>query len=104
MKRPVIGYENTYEISEDGKVFRTMAGDNTFIGKELKPRLSHRKFLTVNLSQCGVVATKKVHRLLAEAFLPNPDQLPIVKHKDSNKAHNHHSNLEWTSYSRKKEL
>lgn len=40
---------------------------------------------------------RKVHRLVAEAFIPNPDNLPEVNHKDFNRANNHRDNLEWVS-------
>lgn len=41
--------------------------------------------------------TFKVHRLVAEAFVPNPDRLPYVLHKDGNRENNHYANLEWSA-------
>lgn len=41
---------------------------------------------------------KKIHRLVAEAFIPNPNGLPCVNHKDENVFNNHHTNLEWCDY------
>ena len=57
---------------------------------------------------CGEIGTKyycvsicgkdyKIHRLVAQAFLPNPEEKPIVHHKDHNKLNNHYSNLEWAT-------
>ena len=42
--------------------------------------------------------TFKVHRLVAEAFVPNPDKLPYVLHKDGNRENNHYMNLEWSDH------
>lgn len=49
----------------------------------------------VNLSKDNKAHTKRVHRLVAEAFIPNPDNLSEVNHKDENKSNNNVSNLEW---------
>lgn len=47
----------------------------------------------------GKANTEKVHRLVAKTFIPNPDNLPCVNHKDCNPANNHVDNLEWCTYS-----
>ncbi|MDR2044887.1 MAG: HNH endonuclease [Clostridium sp.] len=51
------------------------------------------------VSQEGIRKDHKLHRLLAAAFLPNPNDFPLVNHKDGNKLNNSLSNLEWRSYS-----
>lgn len=92
MVKPVKGYEGNYEVSDDGRVFNTN-------GKELKHYLIKRGYHVVFLFKNNKQKTKLVHRLVAEAFIPNPDNLPQVNHKDENKDNNSLSNLEWcTNY------
>lgn len=80
-----------YHVTEDGKVFR----EN---GVELTQWKSNTGYMKVRFYG------KKnrdmyVHRLVAEKYVPNPNNLPIVKHKDDNKLNNHASNLEWGTHS-----
>lgn len=84
-------YEGLYQTSNLGRV------KSFKFGKEriLKPGTDKNGYLLVNLCKNGKVKTFKVHRLVAEAFLPNPDNLPEVNHKDENKQNNVVSNLEW---------
>lgn len=56
-------------------------------------------YLHVVLSMNGKTVTKKVHRLVAETFISNPDNLPEVNHKDCNRANNNVENLEWCTRS-----
>ena len=103
--RKVNGF-NSYEVSEDGRVRsldrftdqRICGGKAVrafYKGRLLKPAKGDSNFLVVNLSENGKRKTKAVHRLVAEAFLPNPENLPDVRHKDGNTANNNASNLEW---------
>lgn len=80
------GYPN-YEVSSFGNVRRR--------GRILKPK--NRRYLQVHLSLKGVCKGHSIHRLVAEAFIPNPDNKPQVNHIDGNKHNNHVSNLEWVS-------
>lgn len=85
---PVPGYEGLYEISNTGSVRRG--------GKVLKPRQRKRDgYIEISLSKNNTKENKKVHRLVAEVFVPNTENLPEVNHKDENKANNHATNLEW---------
>lgn len=92
--RDVVGYSGLFSVTEDGRVY------------------SHRtnKFLKQTISKTGYwyLATKiggrsgknvcfKVHRLVAEAYIKNPDNKPHVNHIDSNRLNNHVSNLEWVT-------
>lgn len=82
------GYEN-YEITEKGEVI------NTTTGRILKQNISTVGYLQVNLSKNGKAKTFQVHRLVAEAFIPNPQNLPEVNHRDEDKTNNTMNNLEW---------
>lgn len=79
-----------YDVREDGRVFR----EN---GVELSQWKSNTGYMKVRFYGKKNV-DKYVHRLVAEKFIPNPDNLPVVKHKDDNKLNNHVSNLEWGTH------
>lgn len=66
-------------------------------GKLLKPGIGTTGYYLVILCKDGVKKTCKVHRLVAAAFLPNPDGLPFVNHIDHNRLNNNKKNLEWCS-------
>ena len=94
--RPVVGYEGLYEVSNIGRV-RSL--DRFYYrlhkGKVLSPTKDRYGYLTVTLNCNGKSKTIKIHRLVAQAFLPNPDNLPQVNHKDEDKTNNNVDNLEW---------
>ena len=101
--KPIIGYEEYYEISNFGNVKRLDRiiphinnSKRQFKERLLKSRYSGRKYLTVTLclDRCKHF---KIHRLVAIHFIPNPNNLPQVNHKDGNKLNNHVDNLEWVS-------
>lgn len=84
-------YEGHYQVSNCGRV------KSIKFGKEriLKPFTDGRGYLYVNLCKNNKQKTYKVHRLVAEAFLPNPNNLPMINHRDENKSNNSVNNLEW---------
>ena len=96
-------YEEYYEVSNTGKirsVTRTIIYKNgavhNLIGKELKQDIEKNQgYYRICLNKNGIKKTFKVHRLVALAFIPNPDNLPFVNHKDENKLNNNINNLEW---------
>jgi hypothetical protein len=78
-----------YEASNLGRV------RNPRTGKLLNPSKDKYGYLYVSLYKDGIRTTGKIHRMVAEAFIPNPQGLPIVNHKDENKENNRVDNLEW---------
>lgn len=91
--KSIAGYEGLYEVSTEGNV-RSLKFGKTRI---LKPQDNGTGYLHVKLCKDGKVKNMRVHRLVAQAFLPNPLNLETVNHKDENKANNSASNLEWMS-------
>lgn len=87
--KPVKGFEN-YFVSNFGKVKRG--------GKEINPYIDSTKYSKVGLAK-GYGEQKKflLHRLVAEAFIPNPNNKPEVNHIDGNKQNNCVANLEWVT-------
>ena len=77
-----------YLIYSNGQVYSKYK--NIFLSQR-----ERNNYLAVNLYKDKKMYTKNVHRLVAEAFIPNPNNLPIVNHKDNNKLNNDVSNLEW---------
>ena len=105
--RDIKGYEGFYQVSNMGRVKsleRTVAGRNgskrTIRGRILKPRSERNGYLQVALCNgSGKIKAFKVHRLVCEAFLENPENKPCVNHIDENKTNNTASNLEWCTVS-----
>lgn len=90
MFKKIKDYPN-YVIHDNGLV------QNIKSGRFLHPMFFGNGYLRVGLSKDGEQRHFLIHRLVAEAFLPNPDNLPIVNHKDGNPSNNNVSNLEWCS-------
>ena len=94
---PVKGYEGLYEVDSDGNVYSVVQNSHRRKGI-LKQYSNGTGYWKVNLyDRNGVCKHKYVHRLVAEAFIPNPLNLKEVNHKDLNKANCKASNLEWCS-------
>lgn len=68
-------------------------------GHEKTPDHSKDGYLKVNLYKDGIGSSKRIHRLVAEAFIPNPDNKPDVNHRNGNKHDNSIENLEWVTKS-----
>ena len=88
---PVKNYENLYEVSDQGRVKSVGYGDDRI----LKPRRNTCGYLRVDLYKNGYNKTYLVHRLVAQTFIPNHQNLTEVNHKDEDKTNNKVSNLEW---------
>lgn len=107
--KAIAGYEGYYEVSNTGLV-RSL--DRVIIDKNGVPhkRKGHlmrqtktkgrdgNGYYVVNLRKNGETSVVCVHKIVAEAFIPNPQNLPTVNHKNGNKADNYDTNLEWASY------
>ena len=99
--RDIKGYEGIYQVSNLGnvcsldRVIKHYPKDYFQEGKVLSPALSRNGYPMVILVNHNKRKTRNVHRLVAEAFIPNPNNLPQVNHKDENKTNNCVDNLEW---------
>ena len=100
--RPIEGYEGLYEVSNTGRVRSvdryveySNGGIHLHKGKVLSPAKDKNGYLKVVLNCNGKCKTINVHGLAAQAFIPNPDNLPMVNHKDEDKTNNNVTNLEW---------
>lgn len=90
--KPVVGYEDLYEVSNTGKVRRK--------GKEeLTPQTTQIGYIRFHLSKSGKAKSILAHRIVAKAFIENPMGYKTVNHKDENKGNNNVENLEWCDMS-----
>ena len=87
--REIKGYEGRYGITADGRVWSFLTN------KFLKQKTCKNRYKSVCLYKDKIGYMHYVHRLVAEAFLPNPQNLQEVNHKDLNKGNNNLENLEW---------
>jgi len=104
--KSVVGYEGLYEISSMGRVKRLSRTIIDSIGRKkpydekiLVNKISGQTgYPCVNLTKDGKVRTLNIHRLIADAFIPNPDNLPCINHKDEDRSNSVLSNLERCTY------
>jgi len=89
--KEVNNYKGLYWISNRGRVKNSK-------GKILKPTIQVNGYYKVNLIKNKISKNHTIHRLVAEAFIPNPDNLTEINHKDENKVNNAADNLEWCSH------
>lgn len=98
-------YEGLYQVSNWGRVksLRRLITNqyNSFYIEEkiLKPQKNRYGYLYVNLYKNGIMKHITIHKLVAETFISNRNNLPCINHKDENKTNNVVTNLEWCNYS-----
>ena len=107
--RPVVGWEGLYDVSNIGRV-RSLVRYYDIInkrgipmhikrgGKVIKGKIMPNGYILIRLRKDGEETNALAHRLVAQAFIPNPDNLPIINHKDLNTCNNRVDNLEWCDY------
>lgn len=102
--RDVVGYEDYYQVSNFGRV-RSVdrfvcgnVGQPKKVNAKILKQVIRGKYMAVRLSYKGKCKSFNVHRLVANAFIDNPNNFPCVNHKDENKMNNNSENLEWCSY------
>lgn len=103
--RAIKGYERLYMVNSDGLVKRnavTLVKSNGVLcpvkERSVKQRLGRGEYYTVSLTNSQVTRTHYVHRLVAEAYVENPDGKPFVNHKNGIKTDNRAENLEWVTH------
>lgn len=86
---PLKGFEHDYSIAKDGTILSLLTD------QIVKPSVNSNGYLKVTLHKDGSTCTRQVHILVAQQFIPNPDNLPVVNHIDGNKQNPNVTNLEW---------
>ena len=102
--KPVLGYEGVYEVSNLGRVrsvdrvtIRVDGHQRRSKGRVIRPSIQNSGYACLALVDAGRRLSSTVHRLVATAFVPNPDGHPQVNHKDGDKLNNRADNLEWVT-------
>ena len=96
--KDVAEYEGFYKVSNKGKVHSVARKDSIGRkcgGRMLTPRYDKDGYLRVTLHKNGKHKTRFIHRLVAGAFVPNPNGYSEINHRDENKVNNYANNLEW---------
>lgn len=98
--KTIIGFEGIYEVSSLGNVrgLQRIVRGVVVPEKIMSPRVCVKGYKSVGLNKNGVQYHKSVHRLVANAFIPNPDNKPCVNHIDGNPSNNKIENLEWATH------
>lgn len=95
--KPILGYEDYYEVSNLGRVRRSVCNNPHYNSSGLLKPSIRNGYYHVVLCVNNIHKSFNIHRLVASSFIPNPNNLPYVNHKDENKLNNNVENLEWCS-------
>ncbi len=98
--KPIKNYEGIYEVSNKGRVRsldRFNPANHKLKGVILKPRLSRDGYMRINLHKSNIQKTLEIHRLVAEVFIDNSNNLPMTGHWNDIKTDNNINNLYWTT-------
>lgn len=93
MWKDIINYEGLYKINEYGDIYSIISD------KIIQPYISNKGYKLICLSKDGIRKKFSVHKLVAIHFVPNPENKPIVLHKDNIKTNTYYQNLVWGTYS-----
>lgn len=98
--RPIYGYESDYEVNNFGQIRTLKNSPKLKSNSILKPQVSKRNgYVYQMLYKSGTPKLCRVHRIVAQSFIDNPNKYTQVNHKDGDKANNRVSNLEWCNQS-----
>lgn len=96
--KDITGYEGYYQISNLGRVKGLdRIVKNRFFPSKIMKKSDNKGYKMAHLSKDSIGKLFLIHRLVAKAFIPNPNNFPDVNHKDTNKSNNNVNNLEWTT-------
>lgn len=95
--RDINGYEGLYQVSNFGRV-RSILTDSHYRSKLLKPTIKRGGYMRLRLYKNKVGTWFYVHRLVADAFVPNINNKPCINHLDENPSNNYANNLEWCTH------
>lgn len=87
--KDVVGYEGIYKVSNKGELYSIKRK------RKLNPSISKNGYRQAKLYKNGKYKTRSVHRIVATAFLENPENYPVVNHVDEDKLKNNVENLQW---------
>ena len=96
--KDIDGYEGSYQVSNLGNIISLENKSNHKQAKCLKCSITKKGYLRAYLYKNKNRRCYFVHRLVAETFIPNPNNLPCINHKDGNKLNNKVDNLEWCTH------
>lgn len=97
--KAVEGTNGRYEVSNTGKVRSMNYGGHNGVVREMRPTKDYKGYMRVRITRAGKSTTVKVHREIAKAFIPNPQNKPEVNHINGDKTDNRVENLEWVTAS-----